>query len=549
MEESKVKIRFNIMAIILIIIFCVAISPITLQNDTFYTIKIGEYITGNGISELDPFSWHTGLKYTFPHWGYDVMISLIYNAGGFLGIYISTIILSAIFGIIMYLTNVKLTKNRVVSFVLTLGVIYLMKDYIAARAQLVTYVLFILTLFSIERFLATKKKRYAIGLVVIPIIIANIHVAVFPFYFILYLPYIGEYVAHYVANSNITACKMRIKRLNNKIKKTSDNGVIEELNNKVLGLEKRKEELLQRREKIDKNAYKIIINKNDNVKWLIVILIICLFTGLFTPLGMTPYTYLIKTMQGDTVNGISEHLPLVLMQNINFICVIIVFLAILMFTDTKIRLCDLLMLGGLLILTFYSRRQESMFIISCVYILNRLICAMFDKYDPEGCEKLEKIMVRRVGQITIIGIVLIMAIQVFKPKIGNTFVDENAYPVKAADYIVENLDMESMKLYNEYNYGSYLIYRGIPVFIDSRADLYASEFNPGVTVFNDFMDISNLGITNLQEKLDEYEITHLIMYSEAKLRIFLDSNEDKYELIYDDDSFCIYKTIYDEDLV
>lgn len=37
-----------------------------------------------------------------------------------------------------------------------------------------------------------------------------------------------------------------------------------------------------------------------------------------------------------------------------------------------------------------------------------------------------------------------------------------------------------MKLFNEYNYGSYLLYKGVPVFIDSRADLYAPEFNGNV---------------------------------------------------------------------
>ena len=46
-EVSKTKkinsiIKFNIMAIILIAIFCIALTPVTLQNDTFYTIKIGE---------------------------------------------------------------------------------------------------------------------------------------------------------------------------------------------------------------------------------------------------------------------------------------------------------------------------------------------------------------------------------------------------------------------------------------------------------------------------------------------------------------------------
>jgi len=46
------------------------------------------------------------------------------------------------------------------------------------------------------------------------------------------------------------------------------------------------------------NPYKIKIERNKNIKFLILIMIICLFTGFLTPLGTTPYTYLPKTMQG-----------------------------------------------------------------------------------------------------------------------------------------------------------------------------------------------------------------------------------------------------------
>ena len=76
---DKSSIRFTIMAIVLIAIFCFSIAPVTLQNDTFYTIKIGEHILQNGIEMKDPFSWHENLEYTYPHWLYDVGIYLIYN--------------------------------------------------------------------------------------------------------------------------------------------------------------------------------------------------------------------------------------------------------------------------------------------------------------------------------------------------------------------------------------------------------------------------------------------------------------------------------------
>ena len=59
---------------------------------------------------------------------------------------------------------------------------YLIKDYIAARAQLVTFILFIWMIYCIEMFLKGKKKRYAIGIVGISILIANLHVAYGHFY-------------------------------------------------------------------------------------------------------------------------------------------------------------------------------------------------------------------------------------------------------------------------------------------------------------------------------------------------------------------------------
>ena len=538
---DKNSIRFTIMAVVLIAIFCFAISPVTLQNDTFYTIKIGEHILQNGIDMKDPFSWHENLQYTYPHWLYDVVIYLVYSIGGQVGIYISTIVLSIALGLTMYLVNTKLTKNNLTSFVLTIGAMYLLRNYITARAQLVTFILFILTVYFIEMFLETKKKRYAVGLIIIPIIIANVHLAVFPFYFVLYLPYIAEYMIYILSHTEIIVVNAKIDRLNKKILKTTNEDEIQKIKDEINRLEQKNEKTINKKEKINANPYKIKIRGNNNVKALIIIMIICLFTGFLTPLGTTPYTYLIKTMQGTTTHNISEHLPLTLVNNLEFMCTLVLFIAILTFTDTKIRLSDLFMLGGLIFLTFYTRRQFSMFTLICVIILNRLINALLDKYDPEGCKKAIKKMTTITGMIVTICLVLTISVIQYKPKMNDHFIDENSYPVGAATYILENLDIKNIKLYNEYNYGSYLIFRGIPVFIDSRADLYAPEFNPGVEVFNDYINLSNVDIDNVEEKLDKYGITHMLMYKKSKLRKFVEQNTEKYNLLYEDDNFCLFE--------
>lgn len=81
MDNAKdTTIKFQILAIIAILILCIGISPIALQNDTFYTVSIGKHILENGIDMQDCFSWHEGLSYTYPHWLYDVGMYLIYQA-------------------------------------------------------------------------------------------------------------------------------------------------------------------------------------------------------------------------------------------------------------------------------------------------------------------------------------------------------------------------------------------------------------------------------------------------------------------------------------
>ena len=231
-DKKSMILAFNIIAIFCITVFSIAIVPRAFQNDTFYTIKIGQLIRQNGIDYQDHFSWHENLPYMYPHWLYDIIISLIFDfAGGYAGIYVSTIILSVMLGILLYFTNKKVSKNYIISFLITIAQMEVMKEYVAARAQLVTFVLFVATYLLIVKFLEKPKLRYAIGLIVIPIIIANVHSAVFPFYFILYLPFLAEYaiaslldwhIPHKLYQMWINA---NIKSANKKLKKAKQENV------------------------------------------------------------------------------------------------------------------------------------------------------------------------------------------------------------------------------------------------------------------------------------------------------------------------------------
>ena len=93
-----------------------------------------------------------------------------------------------------------------------------------------------------------------------------------------------------------------------------------------------------------------------------------------------------------------------------------------------------------------------------------------------------------------------------------------------------------------------MLYEGIPVFVDSRADLYAPEFNgtrkedgtyEGRDIFSDYINTSSLA-RYYEKTFEKYEITHVILYKNSKLNVYI-SKDKNYEELYSDDSFVIYK--------
>ena len=548
--RKKQETLVDIILIILVIMFCISIISKTFQNDTYYTIAIGEHIlTEKGIDMQDPFSWHENLPYTYPHWLYDVIIYLVYYAGGLQGIYIFTCILSAILGVTLYKTNSKITGNKIMSYIITILSIYMLRGYLVARAQLVTFILFVLTIYFIEQFLQKGQKRYAVGLIIIPILIANLHLAVWPFYFILYLPYIGEYIIAKTADIVIKE-KITISSLKRQLKRAKEDDEKEKIRQKIKNVEERVQRSIEKRANTEN--YKLEIEEKPFVKWLIVIMIICAFTGLLTPLAKDePYTYLIKTVEGNSMQNINEHLPMIIIQQEEALYLLVAYIAILVFTKAKIKLSDLFMLGGLALLMLNSRRQLSMFVLIGAFILGKIIKELIDIYMGKDLEKISeknKSIMTLVSLTLIFIITSVMSFNMLKDRQNEQFVDESTYPVEACTWILNNLDYENIRIFNQYNYGSYMLYRRIPVFIDSRCDLYTPEFNTptgkvedGKDIFMDFLQSDNIDVF-YEDIFKKYDMTHCILYKNSKMNtIIKNTNTGKYTQLYDDDYFVIYE--------
>ena len=139
---------------------------------------------------------------------------------------------------LIYYTNINIAKNNIVSSIITIASIYLMQGFITARAQIITYICCILTVLFIDQFLETSQKRYLVGLFLVPIVLANCHAALFPIYFVIYLPYIAEYVLSYFTKEEMCSKRIYIKgkiikRLEDKLSKVDIDAKKENLTQKL----------------------------------------------------------------------------------------------------------------------------------------------------------------------------------------------------------------------------------------------------------------------------------------------------------------------------
>ena len=471
--------KYLIISVIIIITLCICVTPIAFQNDTFYTIKIGDYIIHHGIDMQDHFSMHT-LPYTYPHWLYDCIIYLIYTISGLSSLYIFNILCFITIILLIFFFNYKNNTNKFISLIFAILSILTLSSYIATRAQVISYIIFILEYILINNYLNNPKKRYLIGLVILSSLLCNMHVAVWPFYFIIFLPFLVEkIIAKLFKNPKLFKC--------------------------------------------------IEINDYSHIKYLFITMLICIIPGFLTPINDTPFTYLINTFQGSSQEFIKEHLPPGLLEQIilGTYSIVIIILIIL----GKIKLHNLFLIMGLSVMALTSNRHIALYTIFIFPIIAILIDNIFNKYKIKVDKYILKYSCSNIGIMIICCILLmILTFTIYNNK-DKVFVEPDFYPVEATKFIKENLDYKNISLLNEYNYGSYLIFNDIPVFIDSRADLYTIEFNNTKNILTEYMN------NNFYQIINDYNISPIIASKDNNLYSYAKTLYD-FHLIYEDLALC-----------
>ena len=487
MKNKKLYIVFSMLLIVIILM----IVTKEMQNDTFFTIATGEHILQEGYDNVDHLTWHENLGFYKLRWAFDVAIAFIYNTFGFAGIYAFVVIIASLTGLSLFNILLKQKNNIVLSFIATVISMLLMTSNwsFTARGQIISYLLLLLEIYFIEKMISTKQKRYYIIFLVISALIVNFHASVWYMTIILVLPYLAEAIMH--------------KIMKNK------------------NLEKSK-----------------IILEPISIKMLI-IAILCLVLGSFiSPIGTYTYTYMFKVIGGISSTFISELQQTDIISSIGMILGLIVIDILMLATKSKMKLSDILLFFGLYFMAILARRNQAfLYLIGTIPVV-RLITNFFETYDTENIlEKLNNFFSKNwvLGCTTIVIVIGLSSNMV--TRIREKYVNEKKYPVEAVNFIKENLDYINLRIYNSFNYGSYLELSGIPAFVDSRSEIFTEEFN-NVTILKDWLETSR-GNVNYNDTFAKYEIDYAIVEDKEIINTYISADEN-YEKVFDDETFSIY---------
>ena len=538
MNKTQKKLIFILS--IVIAIFTIGIVKKTFQNDTFFNIAIGEYILEHGIDMKEHFSWvPDNLDYGYSHWIFDIICYLVYNTSGFTGIYVSVIIFSIITAITLFILLSKRSKSPIISCIITILSIFIINDAFTARSQLISFLCFIIEIYCIEQFIETNKKCYAFGIIIQSILIANFHAATWPLVLVLFLPYLAPSILKAISTKNIY--RMCINKLEKKISKLpKDSSKISDYQKDIAYYQKLIDE-----PKGKYADYKIIYSNDYNFKNLIILMIIVLFTGLITPIHGTPYTYIINSMFGPSnfentisINYIGEMQPIVPINSLGFIVFSIITLAFLIFVPSKLKIEHAFLILGLLIMTLTSKRYCYLLVLLGSFPLTSIITSVVDLLIKDDINLLEKLFIHPISISVISFLTLIFTISNLLSNIEKPYVDDTLYPIQAVEYIKDNLDYKNIRIFNSYNVGSYLMLNKIPVFIDSRLDVYCSEFND-TNIFRDFI-YAYYGDKHFKEIFNDYDFTHYLIEKESLVYKYIAQDSD-YKLIHEDEYFSLYE--------
>ncbi len=446
-----------------------------LDNDSWYVLSEGREIVENGIYYEDKLSMHEGLDVTVQNYGFAAIFYLLYSAVGGAGIYIIMLILNAVLMFLIYKVCMLLSnKNTNLSlFLMILTDLLLACGFVVTRAQMVSYVIFMLMIYLLELYARKGNKKALWWIPVLSLLQINLHASLWPMILI------------------VTAVYM-----------------------------------------IDGIKQPRLKYKGYKIKPLILVLLASFVVGFLNPYGFKMMTFILTSYgvpeANAYINELGSFRVMASSYNILLYAVIVAVLILYIFGKNKnIRLRYLLMLFGFLALGLNTIKGMS-------HLILVLIFPMSEVYKDAKIVKWRRVgWITAMWTGALAAMTVVISLVMVMPNINGSVPSEAmAKGMDTVDFATGEADKSSLKVYVDYNMGGYVEYRGYKAYIDPRMEVFIKSNNGKEEIFKEFYDLQN-GKVEKQKFLEKYNFDYLVLPEQDILYDF-DFGEG-YELIFEDD--------------
>lgn len=388
------------------------------DTDFFWHLTYGRWIMEHlAIPASDVFSWtFTGQPYQLTQWLGEATMGLAYNTGGLGGTKVLSVILMAITIGFAWMGARRYVHNSVA---FSLAVLCnLVQIVTPMRPQLFSFALLAISAYLIVSYLETRRTRFLFALPLIMALWVNLHGG-----FIVGLLLIG------MLATGLTGEAILTKRLKASAK--------------------------------------------DLVPIWAVVVVSTLAT-LINPYGLNAILTVVMIGGLRSSSVISEWMPVNLTTELGwfYLLNLVPFIALMIVSDAKPRLTHGLIAGFFLVFGIMANRQVAM----CAAVMAPFTAALLARTPHYG-----RMLPTFEDPSRPLAYALIVALLAGSyPAIaakGNGTWDATLnlqYPIKASDYLEQHGLAD--RVLSDTLEASYLIHRGIPVFVDGRMDLYRDQF-------------------------------------------------------------------------
>lgn len=483
------------------------------DNDTYWIIKTGEYICNNGIPTKDFLTFHTDMDLVVQQWLSDIIYYKLYSLMGFFGPMLLVLIMYCVFIVLFKKLCLQISNKPIVASFATFAAALAMGDFFVTRPQIFTYSLILIELICLEKFVKSNNWKHLIPLPILSVLVVNLHASMWTMLFIVLLPYMANALPIKIKGKSIACCKLMP---------------------------------------------------------LIIIAIIMAVFGLITPYGIKGLSFLFTTSIGDKVNSsIGELQPLTFSLDFSsvsdFFELGVILATYLFYKKGKTNLRYVLLTVGTALMMMMYIKLIPYFIICAIpstlkYIDNVDFRAIFKKMiqkDRENQKTESNQNSKGLIKITValiivfcVGIVGILANSFYKQ--ASTYIKYdggNKTTIaldKTIDKMQEDIDKNNVKdlrLYNGFNTGGYLEFKGYTTYIDARADSFVKEANHEYDYLTEYMKMSN-GKKNYKKVFNKYGFNYAIIDKSSEKPIYINLiNDDDYQLIYKNKYYAAFKKI------